>query len=208
MSYYNKGMGGFWDELNTNLFGTANNSGQTGNDGEYAIPGNIPRNTSSSSGGYVYITVNNKTYSVNTPAGYSLWPEAAKQGWLASQRSILAGQGGASSGADLRSVQAALNNLPSNLPRLAVDGGWGAKTSARVAEFQRQNGFTSSGVLDPGTSAAILRASPATITPPNAANNNYSNANPFGGTPPPNTSNSSWMIYGVLALVFVFAMRD
>ncbi len=207
MSYYRQdphgqGMGGMLD-----LFGapsTPATGGHTGNDGEFAIPGNIPGNTSSSSG-YVYITVNNRTYSVNTPAGYSLWPEVAKQAWIATQRSVLAGQGGAASSTDVRSIQAALNSLPSNLARLSVDGNYGAKTRARVIEFQQRSGLPATGVLDYLTSSRILAASP--VTKPSGNNNSADNYS-YNPAPPPKGNSSSLVLYGVLALVFVYVMNS
>jgi len=47
--------------------------------------------------------------------------------------------------ADIREIQAALNALPSNLPRLVVDGLVGTKTRARVSEYQRQVGLPVNG---------------------------------------------------------------
>jgi peptidoglycan hydrolase-like protein with peptidoglycan-binding domain len=53
-------------------------------------------------------------------------------------------------------LQAALNSHPpSVLPPLVVDGVFGAKTKARVIEFQRGNGLTPDGVVGPLTKAAL-----------------------------------------------------
>lgn len=48
-------------------------------------------------------------------------------------------------------LQLALNNEPSALPRLAVDGVYGPKTEARVIEYQRNNDLDDDGVVGPDT---------------------------------------------------------
>lgn len=59
----------------------------------------------------------------------------------------------------LRNVQRSLNDLPSALPKLVVDGIMGAKTIARIKEFQRQNNLLETGVLtDPTTSLLAAKS--------------------------------------------------
>jgi peptidoglycan hydrolase-like protein with peptidoglycan-binding domain len=62
-----------------------------------------------------------------------------------------------SSGQQVAALQQVLNVLPSNLPRLQVDGKYGSLTAARVREFQTQHGFGSlaNGVFDDNTAAAL-----------------------------------------------------
>lgn len=48
-------------------------------------------------------------------------------------------------------LQYVLNSEPSVLPRLAVDGIFGAKTEARVREYQRDNGLEETGAAGPDT---------------------------------------------------------
>jgi hypothetical protein len=57
----------------------------------------------------------------------------------------------ASTGADVARVQQGLNLLPTVLPRLTVDGIFGAKTTARVREFQGTNKLQADGVVGPLT---------------------------------------------------------
>ena len=53
-------------------------------------------------------------------------------------------------------VQVALNNNPpTRLPLLKVDGVFGAKTEARVREFQRNRNLTPDGVVGADTRAAL-----------------------------------------------------
>ena len=53
-------------------------------------------------------------------------------------------------------VQLALNaHPPTMLPLLKVDGVFGAKTEARVREFQRNNGLVPDGVVGNLTRAAL-----------------------------------------------------
>jgi hypothetical protein len=208
MSYnpYRQGMGDWFD----NIFTPPTNTSSGGSDGEYAIPGNVGGNTLPSSG-YVFITANGRTYSVNTPAGYNMWPEVSKRAWIAAQQAAMSGQGGT----NIRSVQAALNNLPSSLARLSVDGVWGSKTSARVAEFQRMNGLPATGTLDATTQQRILSGASGGLfnrlgnAPASSNNNPAATNNLFGGSPQPQSSGgSSLLIYGALALIVVITMRD
>ncbi len=52
-------------------------------------------------------------------------------------------------------LQLALNNEPSILPRLAVDGVYGPRTEARVIEYQRNNGLEDDGVAGPDTQDSL-----------------------------------------------------
>jgi peptidoglycan hydrolase-like protein with peptidoglycan-binding domain len=60
--------------------------------------------------------------------------------------------------AEIRNVQAALNALPSSLPRLSVDGVAGQKTFARVAEWQAANNYLPTGYLTSDVAQAILNS--------------------------------------------------
>ena len=62
-----------------------------------------------------------------------------------------------STGQEVRDLQMALNaRPPSSLPPLAADGIFGAKTEARVREFQRAKGLTVDGIVGPRTWSAIV----------------------------------------------------
>jgi hypothetical protein len=117
---------------------------------------------------------------------------------------------GSGSSQDTKAVQAALNRWPSNLPRLAVDGKWGAKTTARIAEFQRQHGLFVSYVVDAATSAALFSGG---STPSNSGGSTASNTAPSNtnSSPPPNPPSfnvSSVLLPLGLVLAVGFALRD
>ncbi len=60
------------------------------------------------------------------------------------------------SGPDVRSAQKALNDAPPSVyPKLVVDGVFGAKTLARVKEFQAKRGLVADGIVGPKTWAAL-----------------------------------------------------
>jgi len=70
------------------------------------------------------------------------------------------------SSADTRQVQQKLNSAPgSALPRLAEDGVFGAKTRARVVEFQRQRGLVPDGVVGTKTRLALGLSPVAPVAP-------------------------------------------
>lgn len=75
-----------------------------------------------------------------------------------------------SRGQDVANVQDALNTAgKSKLPALAVDGIFGAKTRARVVEFQTANGLGADGLVGPITRSKLqphMRPGGATIIPP------------------------------------------
>lgn len=65
------------------------------------------------------------------------------------------------SGPDVGELQAALNRrAPTQLAQLAVDKMFGAKTLARVKEFQRNNGLQMDGVVGPLTWSRLRAAQP------------------------------------------------
>ncbi|HEV7375939.1 MAG TPA: peptidoglycan-binding domain-containing protein [Pyrinomonadaceae bacterium] len=176
-----------------------------GSDGEFALPGNIPGNGLPSSN-YEFIVVNNRTYSVTTPAGYNLWPSAAKELWKLQQKQRLSGQSTSSTssgGADVNSIQAKLNTLPSSLARLAVDGKLGPKTTARIAEFQRLNGLSATGTLDVVTITRILTASGTSVQGNNSSNPPINNF-----VPPSDNGFSKYIPLAVVGLIFFVLMQD
>ena len=71
-----------------------------------------------------------------------------------------------STGDDVRKLQQGLNQLPSALPRLNVDGIYGAKTVGRVKEFQSDNSLVSDGVVGQYTWAMLLSLLPQLLNPP------------------------------------------
>jgi peptidoglycan hydrolase-like protein with peptidoglycan-binding domain len=73
----------------------------------------------------------------------------------ASYRSL--GALGALSSADVRTIQAQLNALPSNQARLVVDGVFGPKTKARLLEFQQQYALPPTGEPDSITLQVLSR---------------------------------------------------
>lgn len=111
--------------------------------------------------------------------------------------------------ATVRQIQTALNLLPTRLPRLAVDGQLGSKTSTRIAEFQSLNGMWSNGQLDNNTANRIMAAAyPATanisyhagqinasVKPPWDIGTGTARANL--GTPPNNQSGAQANIYNL-----------
>ena len=60
-------------------------------------------------------------------------------------------------GLDVREVQDALNFQIRRLGLLAVDGRYGPKTQARVAEFQRANGLSADGMVGPLTVGRLFQ---------------------------------------------------
>ncbi|MEO8060097.1 MAG: peptidoglycan-binding domain-containing protein [Burkholderiales bacterium] len=60
-------------------------------------------------------------------------------------------------GADVRSVQDVLNFQIRRLEPLVVDGRFGAKTQARVAEFQRANALAADGIVGPVTIGRLFQ---------------------------------------------------
>jgi peptidoglycan hydrolase-like protein with peptidoglycan-binding domain len=67
---------------------------------------------------------------------------------------------------DTRLVQQKLNSFPgSALPKLVEDGIFGAKTQARVVEFQRQRGLVPDGVVGARTRAALGMSPVAPVAP-------------------------------------------
>lgn len=60
-------------------------------------------------------------------------------------------------GPDVRDLQLTLNHRPpSELPPLDADGNFGAKTEARVKEFQRNYGLEDDGIVGSDTRAALI----------------------------------------------------
>lgn len=119
--------------------------------------------------------------------------------------------------ADMRSIQARLNELPTNLARLAVDGVWGSKTQARVREFQSFAGLPVTGLLDAATRTKMFSATAPWMGATSAASNKTPTSNPnqtapgvsnYNAPPPPQTDYSSWIIYGGIALILFAALRD
>jgi len=71
--------------------------------------------------------------------------------------------------ADVQAIQKRLNQLPSSLARLVEDGRWGARTAARLQEFQRSVGLTPDGQIGAQTRAALAGGGVAATTDnPNA----------------------------------------
>lgn len=63
------------------------------------------------------------------------------------------------SGPEVKGLQYALNvRPPTSLAKLAVDGAFGAKTDARVREFQQMRGLGVDGIVGPKTAAALSKA--------------------------------------------------
>lgn len=60
-----------------------------------------------------------------------------------------------SKGPSVATLQAALNFYVPDLPPLAVDSSFGAKTEARVKEFQRRHKLVADGIVGPKTEAVI-----------------------------------------------------
>jgi len=70
---------------------------------------------------------------------------------------------------DVQAIQKRLNQLPSSLARLVEDGKWGARTAARVQEFQRSVGISADGQVGAQTRAALFGGGVAATTDkPNA----------------------------------------
>lgn len=61
-----------------------------------------------------------------------------------------------SAGPVVKELQSLLNSLPTMLPRLTVDGLFGAKTRSRVVEFQGQRRLSQDGVVGPNTWQALF----------------------------------------------------
>lgn len=71
-----------------------------------------------------------------------------------------------STGDDVRKLQQGLNQLPSSILRLNVDGIYGIKTVGRVKEFQYTNNLVSDGIVGPLTWTIILTLLPILLNPP------------------------------------------
>jgi peptidoglycan hydrolase-like protein with peptidoglycan-binding domain len=66
-----------------------------------------------------------------------------------------------STGSDVSELQALLNRRPpTQFPPLKIDNIFGPKTSARVKEFQRNNGLQIDGIVGPKTAAALPTIAP------------------------------------------------
>ena len=62
-----------------------------------------------------------------------------------------------SSGLDVKKLQDYLNRAyPTKLPRLKEDGIFGARTQARVREFQGQKGLSCDGIVGPITEETLI----------------------------------------------------
>src|SRR5262245_39382839 len=61
-----------------------------------------------------------------------------------------------SAGDDVKFLQEQLNLLPTNFPKVAVDGKFGPRTLALVQEFQRNNALIVDGVVGPLTWGKLL----------------------------------------------------
>jgi hypothetical protein len=107
-------------------------------------------------------------------------------------------------------LQTQLNQFPSALPRLAVDGNWGSDTQARLEEFQRQHGLTVTGWDDDQTYTVLAAGyTPTTGGGAQQNNNNQSpkprSNNPFASL----TTNEKYALGGGAALlVLVLAMGE
>ena len=71
-----------------------------------------------------------------------------------------------STGEDVKKLQQGLNQLTSSLPRLNVDGIYGAKTVGRVKEFQGNNNLVPDGIVGSHTWAMLLNLLAQIIKPP------------------------------------------
>ena len=71
-----------------------------------------------------------------------------------------------SRGDDVRKLQQGLNELPSSLIKLSVDGIYGVKTVGRVKEFQGNNNLISDGIVGQNTWAMLLNFLPQLLNPP------------------------------------------
>lgn len=120
---------------------------------------------------------------------------------------------GSTSAGDVRTLQQALNQLSSNLPRLAVDGRWGTKTSARVMEFQRQNGLTQTGSADALTYQMVV-AQAAAAGGRGSGSSNRQNVTPtvplnYTPTPQPNSGGlTKYLPLALVGLVLVVAFTE
>jgi hypothetical protein len=108
----------------------------------------------------------------------------------------------ASSGfsADVQQIQKRLNQLPSSLGRLSEDGRWGARTAARVQEFQRSVGISADGQVGAQTRAALSGGGVAATTDnPNA---------PPPRLPAPPVDWSKYLLYGSAFLFIIFLTKE
>jgi peptidoglycan hydrolase-like protein with peptidoglycan-binding domain len=71
-----------------------------------------------------------------------------------------------STGDDVRKLQEGLNQVASSLAKLNVDGVYGAKTTAKAKEFQRNNNLVSDGIVGPLTWTLLLDILSQLLTPP------------------------------------------
>ena len=71
-----------------------------------------------------------------------------------------------STGDDVNKLQQGLNQLPSFLPRLKVDGIYGVKTVGRVKEFQTNSKLVPDGIVGPHTWEILLNLLPLILNPP------------------------------------------
>ncbi len=103
-------------------------------------------------------------------------------------------------------LQTQLNQFPSALPRLAVDGNWGADTQARLEEFQQQHGLAVTGLDDDATYTVLASYTP---TGGGAQNNNnqpprQNSQNPFATL----TTNEKYVLGGIAALLVVALVME
>jgi hypothetical protein len=104
---------------------------------------------------------------------------------------------------DVRAIQVRLNHLPSLLPRLVTDGLNGAKTRARIVEFQQMNHLTPDGIVGTKTRAMLFGGSaspslsPTPYMPPNIE--------PFA---PPKSNMPDWLLPVALVIVLALVLRD
>ncbi len=103
-------------------------------------------------------------------------------------------------------MQTQLNQFPSALPRLAVDGNWGANTQARLEEFQQQHGLAVTGLDDDATYTVLA----AGYTPTGGAQNNnnqpprQNSQNPFATL----TTNEKYVLGGAAALIVLALVME
>ncbi|MDX6695574.1 MAG: hypothetical protein QOF02_3177 [Blastocatellia bacterium] len=107
----------------------------------------------------------------------------------------------------VRTLQAALNALPSSLPRLTVDGVMGPRTTARIAEYYRLNGMVMTGTVSAAVANRIVAAGVAAGGGNPAPSNNPNNYPGTFGVAPPSSSTNWWLYGGLAAVVLAFVMK-